>query len=165
MSPQLFYGYLTMDENFYAAPEADLTTPQYAAVEALAGLNYKQLKKLYYRSCNIRTINFLIFIGALYIGLMWYSSVFLSPFNAIIIALFILQVSTFIGLFRRASWGRALGIICSIFMLVNPPLGTMLGLAGLFAFFGAPQLFGEERITHAELYKEFKHRKRNKFFN
>ncbi len=162
-----------MDENFYAAPEADLTTPQHGLVEALAELNYKQLRKLYHRSINIRTLNFLICIAAIFMGFSVVGLVMslsqmpsrMVSFLIIFILIFILELVTFIGVFLRADWGRFMGIICSILIMLNFPVGTLFGIAGLFAFFGAPELFGPDRIKHAEVRKEFKHRKRNKFFN
>jgi hypothetical protein len=61
-----------------------------------------------------------------------------------------------VGLFKRTAWGRILGIIVCVISLINIPIGTAIGAFGLFAFFGAPELFGSNRVTHRELKTEFK---------
>ncbi len=83
----------------------------------------------------------------------------------IVILIFILLAIFFLfavfGLYQRTSWGKVLGIIACILMLISIPVGTIIGIAGLFAIFGSPKLFGKDRFTHKELKAEFKLRKKN----
>lgn len=52
-----------------------------------------------------------------------------------------------------------MGIITCSLSVLNIPLGTIIGIAGLFAFIKAPELFGQNRVTHKSLKQEFKNRK------
>ena len=79
---------------------------------------------------------------------------------AIGIALFDLMVV--IGLFIRSSWGMILGMVAGGFALISIPIGTIIGVMGLFAFIKAPTLFGPDRVLHNDLKAEFKHRKKLK---
>ena len=40
-----------------------------------------------------------------------------------------------VGILKRKAWGRVLGIIISILGLLNFPLGTLIGIYGLFVLF------------------------------
>jgi hypothetical protein len=40
-----------------------------------------------------------------------------------------------VGILKRKAWGRVLGIIVSILGLLNFPLGTLIGIYGLFVLF------------------------------
>ena len=62
----------------------------------------------------------------------------------------------FVGLLKRTSWGRICGIVVCVISLINIPLGTLIGVMGLFAFVKAKELFGPERITHEEVKTAFK---------
>ena len=53
-----------------------------------------------------------------------------------------------------------MGIIVCILTLINIPLGTVIGVVGLFAFIKAPNLFGSGRVLHKDLKTEFKLRKK-----
>lgn len=145
-----------MDEqNPYSAPDSEVALSP-AGETFLGGLDFDQLKKLYHRSCNVNAITFLMALGMLLL-----STLFLVPTTEegiprwFIIAMIAFYGGAVVGLFKRTSWGRILGIVTSIISLVNVPLGTIIGIAGLFAFFGAPQLFGPDRLTHRELKAEF----------
>ncbi len=67
-----------------------------------------------------------------------------------------------IGMAMRTTWGRIAGIIVSCIALVGFPIGTIFGILGLFAFIGAPRLFGPSRVTHAQLKKAYKARARQR---
>lgn len=51
---------------------------------------------------------------------------------AIIAIISLPQVAAGIGLLQYRSWGRVLGIVVSIFGLLNVPLGTAVGIYGLW---------------------------------
>lgn len=72
------------------------------------------------------------------------------------LGLLVFYVFAIVGTLKRTSWGRVLGIICCCLMLINVPIGTIIGVIGLFAFIKAKELFGPERITHAEVKQAFK---------
>lgn len=55
----------------------------------------------------------------------------------------------------RLPW-RICGIVVCVISLINIPLGTLIGVMGLFAFVKAKELFGPERITHEEVKTAFK---------
>jgi hypothetical protein len=58
--------------------------------------------------------------------------------------------------------GEYLVLFCSVLILINIPIGTLVGIAVLVALSKAPELFGQGRVTHKELKAEFKERKRLK---
>ncbi len=60
------------------------------------------------------------------------------------------------GLYKRENWGRILGIIGCFFTLLSIPIGTIIGVCGLFALFGSPELFGSSKLKHKELKLAFK---------
>jgi hypothetical protein len=53
-----------------------------------------------------------------------------------------------------------MGIIVCVLTLINIPLGTLIGIVGLFAFIKAPNLFGPGRVLHKDLKTEYKLRKK-----
>jgi len=67
-----------------------------------------------------------------------------------------------IEMFMRSNWGRVMGIIACAFMLLRIPIGTIIGIMGLVAFIKAKELFGPDRITHAEVKRAFKQAKRER---
>jgi FtsH-binding integral membrane protein len=141
----------------YSAPQTDVYANR-LITEKLQGLDFKQLKKLYYRSCNVNAITFLVGLGfiVLAIVLVLPNADYEPIMKYVFVALAVFYSVAVVGLFQRTSWGRILGIIVCIISLINIPLGTAVGVFGLFAFFGAPELFGPNRITHRELKSEFK---------
>lgn len=130
-------------------------------------LDDKALKKLYYRSCNVNAIAFLLMLGSAFSVLLalgnWYSEGSVGFTQEIGQILFFslagCQFAGFIGLAIRSVWGRIFGFIGCTIMLINIPLGTLIGIVGLVALSKAPELFGQARVTHKELKAEFKQRK------
>ncbi|MGJ8671626.1 hypothetical protein [Rubritalea sp.] len=130
-------------------------------------LDEKAFKKLYYRSCNVSAIAALVLIAGLVIaGLLIFGwnepndpdeSMVYGVGLLSLMAVF--QLVCFIGLATRATWGRTMGFISCSLMLLNIPLGTLIGIVGLVALSKAPELFGPTRVTHKELKAEFKLRK------
>ena len=148
--------------NPYDAPEVDDLVSNEESSK-FSQLNFKALQKLYYRSINVSTIAGLIILGTIgLIGLTAQSTLAGRQFEVVYLLLSIAYVAASIGLVKRTKWGKVLGSIICCLMLLSIPLGTIIGIAGLVAFFKAPELFGKERITHKELKHEFKYRKKNK---
>jgi hypothetical protein len=78
----------------------------------------------------------------------------------VFIGLALFYLVAIIGMLKRTSWGRVMGIIVCILTLINIPLGTLIGIVGLFAFIKAPNLFGPGRVPHKDLKTEYKLRKK-----
>ena len=117
-----------------------------------------QFLKLYYRSCNVSGLCVLMAIGLLVLSQIAFtpeSTTFIDAYTVFLLV-------GIVGLIPRTSWGRITGIVLCIIMLRNFPVGTAVGIMGLFAFFKAPELFGEGRITHKELRKVYLERRKNK---
>jgi hypothetical protein len=149
-----------MSENPYSAPLAE-TNIEPDEKNDLYKMDWKVFQKLYYRSCNVSGLVALMSLGvALYGGLAISTDVFNEGYALFIYALIGFYIACIIGLIGRTAWGRRLGIFVCCISLINIPIGTLIGLMGLFAFLKAPELFGEGRITHKELKETFNARKK-----
>lgn len=124
--------------------------------EQFAGYTPAQIRKLYYRSCNVNGIALLIALGATAMSAMLFIDDFRSDARFLFISLLVFYGFTLVGTIRRTAWGRILGIIACVISLINVPLGTLIGVIGLFAFIKARELFGPNRITHAAVKAAFK---------
>ena len=144
------------EPNPYTPPQSESVPPNGDGT-ALGGHDFKQLKKLYHRSSNVNVITFLLGLGLIFIVILSAIPDMGEDFpRFLLIGIAAFYAAAIVGLFKRTSWGRILGIIVCILSLVNIPIGTLIGAFGLFAFFGSPQLFGKDRLTHNELKAEFK---------
>jgi len=147
------------EQNPYSPPEVIETlvpdgNPQFGE------LDDKAFNKLYYRSCNVSGIALLLSFGLIVlVGMIAVPQVELALPKPVFMGLALFYLVAIIGIFMRTSWGRIMGIIVCIFSLINVPLGTLIGVVGLFAFIKAPNLFGPERVRHKDLKTEFKLRK------
>lgn len=160
-------------ENPYEVPEVDQS--QYAAtiqdridekLRDYQSLDEKAFKKLYYRSCNISAIAFLMVLGIVVMSGIF----FLIPDVreelllgvGFIGGLLLFQLVSAVGLILRTSWGRILGFVSCALMLTSIPIGTLIGIVGIFALAKGAELFGSNRVTHKELKAEFNLRKQQK---
>ena len=143
-----------MINNPYQAPRAEVADKDLP--ERLASYTPAQIKKLYYRSCNINAIALLVAIGVVAMLIMLFIGDDPVGLKAIFVALLALYSVSFVGVVRRTSWGRIAGIVVCVISLINIPLGTLIGIMGLFAFSRAKELFGPERLTHQEVKAAFK---------
>ncbi|MGL4400798.1 MAG: hypothetical protein ACRCXD_13080 [Luteolibacter sp.] len=127
-------------------------------------LDDKALNKLYYRSCNVTGIAVLLSFGVVVMaGVVAMPEADLDGLPKwVFIGLALFYVIAIIGLLKRSSWGRIMGILVCILSLISIPLGTIIGVVGLFAFIKAPNLFGRGRVLHKDLKAEFKLRKKAK---
>lgn len=131
----------------------------------IGNLNNKEVKALYYRSCNIDQVVFFMFIGIIITG-----SIALNAKSADIIFLCItsLLLNTFVivGLCGRHKWGRILGIvvlsISGLGLLVGFPLGAVFAIFGIYSLSNASILFGPNRLTHSALKEKFQIQKNSK---
>lgn len=155
-------------ENPYKTPE--VTNPENWTNDGskIANIESKRLQKLYYRSGNVGVIVVLLIIGAVVTLLLLDN---LSPqfgleqnatYKLIMIVISVFNLIAAAGLWMRKPWGRTLGYISCAILLINIPVGTIVGIVGFFAFSKSPELFGSDRFKHGELKKEFKKRKKQK---
>lgn len=157
------------DDNFFAAPQADhpVITDSTNLVPSLREMDFKRLKKLYYRSCNVSAIAGLLIISVVVLSgvLIFMSQNRIGDSRVmfyIMTGATLFSLVTTVGVILRTHWGRIMGIINCAFMCINlSPLAIIIGIVGLVAFISSPHLFGPNRLTHADLKKEFKHRKKN----
>lgn len=151
------------ETNPYTSPQSNVGQPEKNNSD-LGSLDFKSLKKLYCRSRNVNAITFLLGLGLIVLlgGSFLPSEEGEPSLRFIFMGLAVFYAVAIVGLYNRSSWGRILGIIVCIISLINIPLGTLIGIFGLFAFFGSPQLFGVERLTHKSLKEEFKSQKSNR---
>jgi len=154
-------GKIMSETNPYSAPKADLVL-KVAAPGKLRELDFKQLRKLYLRSCNVNAITFLTALGVILLALMSIGAAIESAMGLVFIGISVFYAVAVIGMYRRSEWGRVLGIIVCIIALFHIPIGTLIGVAGLVAFSSARELFGINRVTHKELKAEFALQKANR---
>ena len=156
------------ETNPYQSPEADFGGPDLP--DGLAGMTPKEVQKLYYRSSNISAIAGVFVIGMLGIsGMLFFASTSMENpgVKLVLLASLVFYGFAVAGLAMRTDWGRVLGIIACIISLISVPLGTIVGIVGLVAFFKAKILFGPDRVTHKvvkEAYMELKRAKMIPFF-
>lgn len=159
-------------ENPYKTPETINPESIVSDGSPISSMDRKRFKKLYYRSVNINTIAVLLLLSVCF--LIWLVSfqskiaesrgeyIIISPVFYVSVTLSCIAT---IGLFMRSTWGRIVGILACIGMIFNLHfISIIVGIAGLFALFKAPELFGPKRILHKDLKKEYKIRKREKRF-
>jgi hypothetical protein len=148
-------------QNPYSPP---LVTESLAPVgnPQFGDLEDKALNKLYYRSCNVVGIGVLLSFGVVLLAVaaaLPEADLGGLP-KLVFMGLALFYMVAIIGIFKRTSWGRIMGILVCILSLINIPLGTIIGAVGLFAFIKAPNLFGHGRVLHKDLKAEFKLRKK-----
>ncbi len=144
----------------YAPPESEPPAVVTHSDSQFSHLEFAQLKKIYYRSCNVNAITVLLILGTVFLlGFALMPDNELAETRPLLLVLSLFYGASVAGLVKRTSWGRILGIIVCILALINIPLGTLIGIFGLFAFFGAPELFGRDRVLHKDLKAAFKIRK------
>ena len=151
------------EQNPYTSPQSEIAQPTQGNAE-FSNLDFNSLKKLYHRSCNVNAITFLLGLGLIFLLVASFlpSDEGSHSLRFVFIGLAVFYAIAIFGLFNRSSWGRILGIIVCIISLINIPIGTLIGIFGLFAFFGSPQLFGIDRIKHKALKSDFKLQKSNR---
>lgn len=156
------------EANPYTAPLAPISGGGTGERELFTDLDFKTLKKLRNHSHTIRTLGILWGIGAaayLVLGLMMLTSG--RPGETAVSGAIFFAVAALVGTgtyasFARPAWGRVLGIILNGIGLLGFPIGTLIGALGLIAYIGGEKLFGDKKYLHADLNREFKHRKQNK---
>ena len=147
-----------MNENPYQTPQTS-SSITHSGDSELSHLDFAKIKKLYHRSSNVGAITALLILGCIVLLGLGTKSDISGIEKIIYISIGLFYAVAVLGLYKRTSWGRILGIITSILSLISIPIGTIVGIAGLFAFFKSPELFGVNRLTHKNLKREFKLRK------
>ncbi|SHI66150.1 hypothetical protein SAMN02745181_0603 [Rubritalea squalenifaciens DSM 18772] len=153
-------------QNPYSPPNSAATQEESYGNPLFARFSKQAVDRLYSRSCNVTSVaSFTSIISLILLGqasLQLASSTRVDGFDFYIILFGFLggfgAISAY-HMIKRSRSGRIMGISCSSFALILFPVGTIIGVAGLFGFIQAPILFGEKRITHKELKKEYQFRR------
>lgn len=127
------------------------------ARKRLESYDLKQLRLLYARSREVSSAAIFFVIPTLICTIGPVGAVVEgAPLFPIVYFLVLgcFSVCALVGMFRRTSWGRILGIIACVLLL---PL--LIGLLWVFAFIRAPELFGPDKITRRQLIDELERRK------
>ena len=147
--------------NPYQAPQAEEIISE-QELNDLDQMDFKRLKKLYMRSHNVSSIAGLMILGLVFMAWLTFgASAYTFPVP-VFLGLFLFYSVTITGIILRTNWGKVLCIIACVLMFFGGGLSILIGIAGLFACFGSPQLFGPDRITHAELKTVYVRRKKSK---
>lgn len=161
-----------MTDNVFAPPRASLDVQE--GPEALWDMPWKDLRKLYSASSNIRALGGLYGIGAF--GSIA-ALVFLSmaagaaqqelPYSStavlvFVVAVAVIYVAACVSSYTRPRWGRWVGVGICVLSLVSFPLGTLIGALGLVAYARAGKLFGPGRLLHKDVAAVYKERKKEK---
>lgn len=156
--------------NPYAAPTANLLkNPAEAAESPLWNMDFKDLKKLYQASQNIQAMGYLNAVVAVLCLLAGFALLGSQPalFGQMLFAGVLCGLGAWIS-FKRPGWGRPVGIVLYALGVAAPILnggkgaiGLIISIIVLIAFVRGKDLFGDDRIAHAELKTVYKDRKAN----
>lgn len=146
--------------NPYSAPQVADVAKTAEPDDVLADLPFSDLKKLFNQSNTISAIAGLcIFFGILCLAVAFGFRE--SDALPILAAFGLFYLVTAVGLILRSGWGRILGILTGILLIVGCAVsiigGTFnilmllfgaMGVSGLIACLRADRCFGPHRITH-----------------
>jgi hypothetical protein len=158
-------------DDVFAPPRANLEVRE--GPEVLWEMPFKEVRKLYLASLNIRALGILYFIAALGgIALTVTSGLALFAGGggsrpAVVPSLLMLSftgvtVAAWITSYTRPRWGRVVGVIICAISLINIPIGTVIGILGLASYAQGGKLFGPGRLLHKDLSAVYRQRKDEK---
>lgn len=159
-----------MSENPYATP----TDPGFILAERrnFKDMPTRDLNKLRNDSHSIRAIAALMLLSVLGFSIIFGSVIMVGislgtsgvgMAELAAIGIFVI-IPGFTGyaLLKRPKWGRVVGFISGVFMLLGFPIGTLIGIFFLISLIRGERLFGPDRIPHKDLETEWKYRRKNK---
>ena len=160
-----------MTENVFAPPRANLETRE--GPDVLWDMTFKQVRKLYLASVNIRALAFIYALGALGLvatgGMMFVdanpavnAAAPAAVMGPVLVVMGVVWVAGVVTSYTRPRWGRWLGVALCVLMLLSIPWGTLIGILGLIAYAQGGKLFGPERIEHKDVAAVYKLRKKDK---
>jgi hypothetical protein len=152
-----------MTDNAFAPPRANLETQ--TGPQALWEMPFKELKKLYLASVNIRALGILYGLGAfggLLAGALLFSGKIEPWLGFVLLASGVVSVAACISSYTRPGWGKVVGILLCVLSLLNVPWGTLIGILGLIAYANGGKLFGPDRLLHKDVVAVYKVRKKEK---
>ena len=159
-----------MTDNAFAPPRSNVETRE--GPEALWDLTFKEIRKLYLASLNIRALGGLYALATL--GCL--GGAFASMVGprvgseqgvgyALMVAFFFLigvvYLLACVSSYTRPTWGRWLGIVLASLSLLSFPLGTAIGILALIAYIQGKRLFGPDRFTAKDVAQVYKQRKKD----
>ena len=161
-----------MTDNAFAPPRSNVETRE--GPEALWDLTFKEVRKLYLASLNIRALGGLYALGAL--GCLFGAfATMMGPSVASeqsgvgrgLMSLFFFLIGVIylfacVSSYTRPNWGRWLGIVLAALSLLSFPLGTAIGILALIAYIQGKRLFGPDRFTAKDVTQVYKRRKKDK---
>ena len=65
------------------------------------------------------------------------------------------------GSWRFRNWGRILSMMLCVVLLLEIPMGTIIGVLGFIALWRGKRLFGPNRLSQDQLRTELEYRKLN----
>ena len=153
--------------NAFAPPRASLEVREGPA--ELWEMPFKELRKIYHASHTIRALGALyalVAIGGAAIVMMFGFAVQagasrrgdLGPLM-IFFALVLASAAACVTSYTRQEWGRLLGGFLCILMIFLIPVGTVIGVLGLVAYFQAGKVFGPGRFLHKDVVTVYRQRK------
>lgn len=160
--------------------QADVFAPPRSNVEVREGsevlwaMTWKEVRRLYMASINIRALGFLYILPV--VGIIALMSAMMmtggptaadaESLGGWVAALLgigvVLYAAAAYACFARPAWGRWLGIVLCAVGLLNFPMGTLIGIIGLIAYAQGGKLFGAARIAHKDVVLVYKQRKKDK---
>ncbi|HUQ29364.1 MAG TPA: hypothetical protein VM051_12275 [Usitatibacter sp.] len=160
-----------MTDNVFAPPRANLETR--VGPDGLWEMSFKEVRKLYLASVNIRALGVLYGLGA--VGAIAAGGILLfTPSKGddaqsmgialaiVIVALGMIHVAATVSSYSRPTWGRWLGVLLCGLSLLSIPFGTIIGILGLVAYAQGGRLFGADRLLHKDVAAVYKLRKKDK---
>lgn len=160
-----------MTENVFAPPRANLDVHE--GPEALWEMGWKDLRKLYLASVNVRTLGVLYALaalGSLGVGVAVLAGYFgrsdsgAGPglVGSALVVLGLGYVAGCVTSYARPAWGRWLGCVLCVLALPSVPFGTIIGALGLVAYAQGGKLFGPARLLHKDVAAVYKQRRKER---
>lgn len=153
-----------MSENPYIAPtDTGILIPERQNFKDMATID---LKKLRNDSHSIRAVAVLMLLGVGIISLAITGMMMTGQMGVLemglIFGLLSIQGVVCYAMLKRPNWGRVVGFISAVFMLLGFPVGTLIGIFFLISLVRGERLFGPDRLLHKDLEAEWKYRRKNK---
>ena len=163
----------TASPNPYASPQAE--SLHEGKRQKFSEMSFKPLKSIFMHSSTIVTMSLIwAVVAAITLYCFINNPAFVMLLSARMgleleglrygcLAISCLNVAAIIGCALRKTWGRVLGIIACVLLMLSANIFLFLfALLGLIALLAGGRLFGPERLKHSELKAEYTYRKKHK---
>jgi hypothetical protein len=154
----------TSDFNPYAPPVTQATAAPPAENQQLREMDFKKLNRLYLHSTSINSLTVLaamVALSCLALGIAsLYYAWFEEKMSMGLIVFAAIYAIIFEGLRKRTNWGRIVGMVACGLSILNISVLSLIGIMGLISLIRTKSLFGDDKIPHRVLKKEYKLRKK-----